>query len=166
MKTLEERFWEKVDKNGPIPEHRPDLGPCWIWTAGKSKQGYGMFYVPSIGNMVTAHDFAWELLRGPLPDKIIPDHLCRVRCCVNVGHLDPVTHRVNILRGTGYSARHAAQTHCIHGHEFTPENTWIRKGKNRANRRECRQCHRRDVRRYKQLQKSLKIKVALAVASV
>ena len=32
--TLEERFWRKVDKNGPIPEHRPELGPCWVWTAG------------------------------------------------------------------------------------------------------------------------------------
>jgi hypothetical protein len=31
MKTLEERFWEKVDKNGPVPAHRPELGPCWVW---------------------------------------------------------------------------------------------------------------------------------------
>jgi hypothetical protein len=29
-----ERFWSKVDRNGPVPEHRPELGPCWVWTAG------------------------------------------------------------------------------------------------------------------------------------
>ena len=28
--TLAERFWAKVNKDGPVPEHRPDLGPCWI----------------------------------------------------------------------------------------------------------------------------------------
>lgn len=23
------RFWFYVDKNGAIPAHAPDLGPCW-----------------------------------------------------------------------------------------------------------------------------------------
>jgi hypothetical protein len=27
---LEERFWDGVDKNGPVPPHRPELGNCWI----------------------------------------------------------------------------------------------------------------------------------------
>lgn len=36
---LEERFWAKVNKDGPIPEHRPELGPCWVWT-GSLSRGY------------------------------------------------------------------------------------------------------------------------------
>jgi hypothetical protein len=39
--TPSERFWAKVDKNGPIPAYRPDLGPCWLWTASKRADGYG-----------------------------------------------------------------------------------------------------------------------------
>lgn len=37
------RFWNYVDKNGPIPAHRPELGPCWIWTGAKNQRGYGVF---------------------------------------------------------------------------------------------------------------------------
>lgn len=40
-RTIEERFWAKVDKNGPMPEGRPDLGPCWLWTAAKIHCPYG-----------------------------------------------------------------------------------------------------------------------------
>ena len=36
---LGERFWSKVDKNGPIPSHRPELGPCWIWIARRDRYG-------------------------------------------------------------------------------------------------------------------------------
>ncbi|MBU6428993.1 MAG: hypothetical protein KGR26_08285, partial [Cyanobacteria bacterium REEB65] len=34
--TVIQDFWAQVDKDGPIPSHRPDLGPCWIWTRNKS----------------------------------------------------------------------------------------------------------------------------------
>jgi hypothetical protein len=38
-KTIEQRFWEKVDKKGPI---HPILGTmCWVWTASLKKDGYG-----------------------------------------------------------------------------------------------------------------------------
>ena len=36
------------------------------------------------------------------------------------------------------------QTHCVHGHEFTPENTYIRPTGNRS----CRECNRRHAREY------------------
>lgn len=39
------------------------------------------------------------------------------------------------------------KTHCKHGHEFTPENTYVPPGK--PNQRSCRECHRRwDRERY------------------
>ena len=37
------RFWAKVNKDGPIPAHHPELGPCWIWTAATDPKGYGRF---------------------------------------------------------------------------------------------------------------------------
>lgn len=37
------RFWSKVDKDGPIPAHKPELGQCWVWTASKNNAGYGRF---------------------------------------------------------------------------------------------------------------------------
>ena len=52
---LEDRFWAKVDKNGPVPAHRPELGPCWIWTAARFKRGYGKFGVEPILNWRTGY---------------------------------------------------------------------------------------------------------------
>src|ERR1035437_916757 len=37
--TEAERFWAKVDRNGPVPAHRPELGPCWVWEAGHDRPG-------------------------------------------------------------------------------------------------------------------------------
>ena len=110
-----ERFWEKVDKTGP----------CWEWTASKV-YGYGQFGIAHQKH-ARAHRFAYELLVGPIPEGLELDHLCRNRACVNPDHLEPVTTRVNLLRGATVTARKAGQTHCIHGHEFTPDNTFIRK---------------------------------------
>src|SRR3990167_5038069 len=56
-KTDQERFWEKVDKHGPIPEHRPELGSCWLWTAGQQSAGYGKFRF--LGTTTLAHRVAY-----------------------------------------------------------------------------------------------------------
>jgi len=42
--TFLKRFWSKVDKNGPIPQHKPELGPCWVWTGAKMERGYGCIF--------------------------------------------------------------------------------------------------------------------------
>jgi hypothetical protein len=112
--TPVERFWPKVDKNGPVPEHRPDLGPCWVWTA-MTRAGYGQFRV---ARHMAAHRFAYELMVGPIPDGYDLDHLCRNRACVRPDHLEPVTRRENLRRGLSGELK----THCRHGHPFTPEN--------------------------------------------
>ena len=125
------RFWSKVDKNGPTPEARPDLGPCWVWTASLSK-GYGQFRVGK--SLKMAHLWAWADLRGPIPDGLDLDHLCRVRRCVNPGHLEPVTRGENLARGIHH---YRVRTHCKHGHEFTEANTYWWRGS-----RLCRECRR------------------------
>ncbi len=102
---LEDRLWPKIDKAGPIPEYAPHLGPCWIWNGSKDKAGYGRINIARVPMLV--HRIVYELLIGPFPEGLEPDHLCRVHACVKViadefgpAHLEPVTHRENCLRGT------------------------------------------------------------------
>lgn len=137
--TEQERFWSYVDKAGPLPKWAPFLGPCWIWTGCRHASGYGMLNVGGRkGRLVRAHRYSYELLVGPIPDGLQLDHLCRVPACVNPDHLEPVTNRENTMRGSNFTAEKARQTHCIRGHEFDAENTYVRPNGTRL----CRACGR------------------------
>lgn len=125
----EQEFWASA--------RRDDEGECLIWFRTKTSAGYGN--VRFGGKTHTAHRLAYELTNGPVPKGMELDHLCRNRLCIDPTHLEPVTRRENILRGEGPTARHARQTHCSRGHEFTPENTYRRPG---HNIRTCRTCQR------------------------
>lgn len=94
----EERFWFKVNKSGPRPVGRPNLGECWLWL-GAVAGGYGRF-APANRVGVQAHRFAYELVIGPIPPGLVLDHLCNVQLCVNPQHLDPTTQRENVARGS------------------------------------------------------------------
>lgn len=113
---------------------KQDDAGCWIWTGGKS-QGYGAF------RNTRAHRWAYENLTEspPIPSGWHLDHLCRVPLCCNPDHLEAVTPKTNMLRGVGPTAINASKTHCIRGHEFTPENTYIRGD---TGHRQCRVCLR------------------------
>lgn len=141
MSSLPARFWEKVVKSGPTPIHRPELGSCWVWLAGKDTSGYGCF---KLGRTRAAHRLAYEALVGPVPSGMQLDHLCRVRHCVNPAHLEVVTPRENTKRGeVGSNMR--VKTHCPQGHEYTTENTY------RAPRgdRQCRTCMAQRCRQWR-----------------
>jgi len=122
MKTIEERFWEKVDKNGPVSQQ---VGtPCWIWTGPVFKGGYGRFCVRKIaGKRATtgAHRFSWQLENGPLHCKDQIDHLCFRAGCVNPGHLRPVTHKQNMEHRRG---AHSNSLTGIRGVTLLPGNRW------------------------------------------
>lgn len=147
--TTRERFEAKVDRHGPVPQKRPELGPCWVWTASHfTKTGYGQFAVPVGPGLpfrgTTAHRYAYEVYVGPVPDGLELDHLCRNRGCCNPGHLEPVTRQVNTLRGESLAAVCFRENRCSHGHEYTPENTYFRRD---GTGRECRICMRDRARR-------------------
>lgn len=123
------------------------VGECWLWTGALSPNGYGTF-----GSGGSAHRIIYELLKDPIPIGLQLDHLCRTRHCVNPDHLQPITVRENILRGEGFAAINARKTHCVRGHEFTQDNTYI----NPTNKqRGCRLCFRVKYRTYK-LRKKLR----------
>lgn len=114
--------------------YKVDDSGCWLWTAKIGRDGYGRFYLAR--RWLMAHRFAHELLVGPIPEGHDVDHLCRTRLCVRPQHLEAVTHAEN-MRRTPYLAARVAQTECIHGHAYTPENT----GRDSRGCRYCKRCH-------------------------
>jgi ribosomal protein L24E len=122
---------------------------CWEWAGSVDGGGYGHLKVGRRGKTkktIKTHRFAFEEFRYPVPMGLELDHLCRNRRCSNPFHLEPVTRRENVLRGTGMGARHAAKTHCDGGHELTPENSYSPPG--RPHWRQCRICRRKYARNH------------------
>src|SRR3990167_8037879 len=84
-----------------VPYLEQDCGyntPCWIWQRSLGKSGYGN--IARDGKIIKASRYYWEILNGPMPKGLEPDHLCRVRACVNPTHIEPVTHAENCRRGS------------------------------------------------------------------
>lgn len=113
--------------------------PCWVWLGYTAKEGYGQVYFQ--GKLWSTHRLLYELFRGPIPEGLHIDHLCRVRGCCNPAHLEAVTCKENARRGDTGKARGAqvrAKTHCPGGHKYSPENTHI----DPTGSRRCRECNR------------------------
>lgn len=90
---LEARFWRKVNKDGPIPKHCPELGPCWIWTGKTNQYGYGIAWTGF--TEVRAHRAGFEYQVGPIPDGLMVLHKCDNPACVRGTHLFSGTKKDN-----------------------------------------------------------------------
>lgn len=89
--TTEERFWKRVDKNGPTD---PLLGtPCWIWRATNRHwdgRKVAMARTPTInvsGKLVSAVRYSYELAAGTIERNRNLRRRCKNRLCVNPQHL-------------------------------------------------------------------------------
>lgn len=122
-----------------MPE--PNSG-CWLWSGAGSnlRNGYGSFWNGK--RVISAHRYSYEHFKGPIPEGLTIDHLCRVKFCVNPAHLEAVTNKVNQLRSDSPFAENSRKTHCKHGHELTGENTTVRRGEY-GTERQCKICQKR-----------------------
>ena len=132
------RFYENVNKDGPVPAHRPDLGPCWVWTGPVDEKGYGRCYDGKRPRK--AHAYSYEMESGPVPPGLEPDHLCRNRPCIRRRHLEAVTHRENCQR-----AQYLQET-CSEDHQLPEPGP--------DGRRVCRICANARNRAYKRRKKA------------
>lgn len=139
--SLRVRFWWRVG-------YETSQG-CWPWDGPTLPGGYGKMWRSDFERLwhpsQLAHRIAYELEVGPIPDGLTLDHLCGNPNCVNPDHLEPVTQRVNTLRGSGPIAAHAVKTHCAHGHPYDEENTYHMP----SGGRDCKICVRRRGREYR-----------------
>lgn len=114
-----------------MPPDRMPTG-CIEFNGYRCADGYGQVWDGA--RTLGAHVAAWQILVGPVTEGHHLHHLCENPPCVNPTHLESVTpeeHRKRHLK-----------THCIHGHEFTPETTLVL----RSGARTCRICKRSQER--------------------
>ena len=122
---------ERIHKRSII---NPNTG-CWDWQGYLTPRGYGLF---SLGNKTTqVHRASYEAIVGLIPTGLTIDHLCHNKGCVNPNHMEPVTAKVNVLRGDTITGNNARKVVCIRGHPLSGTNLRIYRGL-----RVCRACKR------------------------
>ena len=120
---------------------------CWEWTAYRDR-GYGRKMWK--GKVVLAHRLVWESLVGPIPHRLMLDHVCRNRACCNPSHLRSVSPRENaLINNEGPTAVNAAKLQCTYGHPFTGANLRPYKLGDNLVWRVCRKCVQIRKKRYK-----------------
>lgn len=117
-----EAFWESVEKTDS----------CWLWRGHINIYGYGRYNGKGFpSGYVHRSVFFWTNGYLPEPPRVV-GHTCDVRNCVRPEHLVDQTQQENVRQ---YTDRIKV---CKQGHEYTPENTYIKKD----GARKCRECNR------------------------
>lgn len=119
---------------------------CWIWIGCLNGTGYASKSLSKgVVDYTLVHRYVYDKLVGPIPEGLTLDHLCRVRCCVNPNHLEPVPREENWRRGE--RNQYTRKTHCPQGHPYSGHNlvVYYRDGKPI---RYCRICKNDSKRRW------------------
>ena len=137
FKSLEERFWAKVDKSSG----------CWLWTAYRNTEGYGVFTrFGRSTNSEGAHRVSYIISSGAeIPNGMHVLHKCDNPSCVNPDHLylggNIENSRDRKERGRVKSIlgdNNNIKTHCPAGHIYSGNNLYSPPGGGRK----CRECNK------------------------
>lgn len=128
---------------------------CWDFVGARTTAGYGTIWNGE--KTIYTHRAMFEVMKGALKTGLVLDHLCRRPSCMNPHHLEQVTNRDNLIRGNvGKNplswANRKRKTHCKKGHEYSPNNTYIRPENNSQGCIACRRANTKiqnDKRKYK-----------------
>ncbi len=116
------------------------VGACFVWLGPFFKRPKNKAHLP-VYPMIKGqrgNRFVWSLVNGPIPEGKWILHTCDNSKCINPQHLYAGTPKDNVKDAYDRKrARNAKTTHCPKGHEYSDENTAIRKGK-----RYCKPCER------------------------
>lgn len=145
-------FWDNHLKNGS----------CWEWQGAyrypnRSPMGYGVVYSPQLKKQLGTHRLAWMLHNQQLiPSGMVIMHRCDNTRCYNPEHLVIGTPKDNVddMLNKKREGIRMRVTHCVHGHEYTKQNTYVIYYKNGTMQRKCRQCKKEESRRYRLKHKS------------
>lgn len=88
---------------------------CWIFRGALNSKGYGSVGIDEQGTTALAHRVSWEAHRGPIPDGMTLDHLCRNKPCLNPEHMEQVTRAENSARTKPSSALYCKRGHPMFG---------------------------------------------------
>lgn len=112
----EHRFFKKI---------KVIKNDCWLWCGEiPPLNGYGVFYINK--KQYKAHRISYHYFFGIKDLRKVIDHECMNKACVNPFHLREVTVRVNTQENSKcITILNRLKTHCVNGHEFTIENTYI-----------------------------------------
>lgn len=116
-------------------EHSFDGSPCITWTASTgTKQGHGRFNDSQ--RFWVAHQFAYALANGPIPDGMRVWRRCLNKLCVNHQHMELVTEAEVGRRGMERYVSPPTFRCC--GREKTPGNSFG--GPGTGYTRRCKHC--------------------------
>jgi len=130
--------------SGLLAARTVEQGECRIWIGPVTPGGYGLISLAH--RSLYVHRLAYWIARGPIPDGLTIDHLCKNTRCVNTNHLEVVTAEMNAARSGSIQANNARKTHCQRGHAFDAENTSIRTDAKGRQSRQCKLCKREAAR--------------------